>query len=163
MRTRAQPRSSLKRVVGGDGVEIHAVSESEAPGAYRDITLLGWRDGAIVGLAQVGALIPGISRSGVTMVAGLGVGLTHEAAARYTFLLATPIIGAAGVLEVPKLFESAAHSVVGYAVLGMVLAGIAAYLSVRFLMRYFEFGTLYPFAYYCWAAGSLSLVLLRVT
>lgn len=131
-------------------------------GRYRDITELSWRDAAIVGFAQIGALIPGISRSGITMVAGLAAGLTHEASARYTFLLATPIIGAAGALEVPKLFESSGRSVLGYALLGMVLAGIAAYLSVRFLMRYFDTGRLYPFAYYCVAAGISSLVLLRI-
>jgi undecaprenyl-diphosphatase len=162
-RSRAQASPSLRRVAGGEEVEIQRASESETRGGYRDITQLSWRDAAVVGFAQVGALIPGISRSGVTMVAGLGAGLTHEAAARYTFLLATPIIGAAGVLEVPKLFEPAAHSILGYAVLGVVLAGGAAYISVRFLMRYFEFGSLNPFAYYCWAAGGLSLVLLRVT
>lgn len=135
---------------------------SSRPERYRDITQLSWRDAAIVGFAQIGALIPGISRSGVTMVAGLGAGLTHEAAARYAFLLATPIIAAAGLLEIPKLFEPAGKSILGYAILDMVLAGIAAYFSVRFLMRYFEFGRLYPFAYYCWAAGALSLLLLQI-
>jgi len=127
---------------------------------YRDITQLSWRDAAVVGFAQIGALIPGISRSGITMVAGLAAGLTHEAAARYAFLLATPIIAAAGLLELPDLFSSHARSILGYAVIGMVLAGIAAYLSVRYLMRYFEFGRLYPFAYYCVGAGALSLILL---
>lgn len=134
----------------------------EAAGRYRDITQLSWRDAAIVGFAQIGALIPGISRSGVTMVAGLAAGLTHEAAARYAFLLATPIIGAAGVVEIPELFQPGGRSILGYAVLGMILAGIAAYLSVRFLMRYFEFGRLFPFAYYCIAAGIVSLLLLTI-
>ena len=87
------------------------------------------------------------------MVAGLTAGLTHEASARYTFLLATPIIGAAAALELPTLFESGGRSILGYAMLGMVLAGIAAYLSVRYLMQYFETGRLYPFAYYCVGAG----------
>jgi len=90
------------------------------------------------------------------------VGLSHKDAARYAFLLATPIITAAAVLEVPQLFDSSARSVLGDALIGMVLAGIAAYLSVRFLMRYFEFGRLDPFAYYCWGAGALSLLLLTV-
>lgn len=136
--------------------------EAAPTGRYRDITQLSWRDAAIVGFAQVGALIPGISRSGITMVAGLSAGLTHEAAARYAFLLATPIIAAAGVLELPKLFDSSGRSILGYALVGMVLAGIAAYLSVRYLMRYFEIGRLYPFAYYCWTAGALGLVLLGI-
>jgi undecaprenyl-diphosphatase len=123
---------------------------------------LSWRDAAIVGFAQIGSLFPGISRSGVTIVAGLVAGLTHQAAARFAFLLATPIIAAAGLLEIPKLFDSAGRSVLGYAIMGAVLAGIAAYLAVRFLMRYFEFGSLYPYAYYCVAAGFVSLVLLTI-
>jgi undecaprenyl-diphosphatase len=145
--------SVLSAEVGTQGVEI---------GRYRDITQLSWRDAAIVGLAQIGALFPGISRSGVTMVAGLMAGLTHEASARYTFLLATPIISAAAALELPKLFESGGRSILGYALLGMVLAGIAAYVSVRYLMRYFQTGRLYPFAYYSVGAGVLSLILLTV-
>jgi len=129
---------------------------------YRDITELSWRDAAIVGFAQVGALFPGISRSGITMVAGLAAGLTHEASARYTFLLATPIIGAAGALELPTLFAGGARSILMDAILGMVLAGIAAYLSVRYLMRYFETGRLTPFALYCAGAGVTSIVLLAI-
>jgi undecaprenyl-diphosphatase len=150
---RSSNASGLSAEVGSQGVEI---------GRYRDITQLSWRDAAIVGLAQIGALFPGISRSGVTMVAGLMAGLTHEASARYTFLLATPIISAAAALELPKLFESGGRSILGYALLGMVLAGIAAYVSVRYLMRYFQTGRLYPFAYYSVGAGVLSLILLTV-
>lgn len=138
------------------------LTPDEAMGRYRDITQVSWRDAAIVGFAQIGALIPGISRSGITMVAGLAAGLTHEAAARYAFLLATPIILAAGVVEIPLLFEPGGRSILGYAVIGMIVAGIAAYLSVRFLMRYFEFGRLFPFAYYCIAAGAVSLLLLTI-
>lgn len=136
--------------------------EADETGRHRDITQLGWRDAAIVGFAQIGALIPGISRSGVTMVAGLVAGLTHEAAARYAFLLATPIIAAAGVLELPELFASNAHSILAYAILGMFLAGLAAYAAVRFLMRYFEFGRLDPFAYYSAAVGALSILWLTI-
>jgi len=153
---------------GGSGTASDAASNSPsgshllAMGRYRDITQLSWRDAAVVGFAQVGALFPGISRSGITMVAGLAAGLTHEAAARYTFLLATPIIGAAGVLEIPQLFAPSGRSVLGDAIIGMVLAGIAAYFSIRYLMRYFEGGRLYPFAYYCVGAGLASLLLLRV-
>ncbi len=148
METRA---SSAGRTLTGFGGE-----------RYRDITQLTWRDAGFVGFAQIGALIPGISRSGITMVAGLAAGLNHEAAARYAFLLATPIIAAAGVLELPDLFAPHARSILGYAILGIALAGIAAYLSVRYLMKYFEFGRLDPFAYYCVGAGALSLVLLSV-
>ena len=92
------------------------------------------------------------------MVAGLGVRLNHEDAARYSFLLGTPLIGAAALLEVPQLFSQSLQ-VLLLVLLGMVVAGVAAYLSTRFLMKYFETGRLYPFAYYCWAAGLLSLFL----
>ena len=112
---------------------------------------------ALIGLAQSFALLPGISRSGVTMVAGMAIGLSHESAARFSFLLATPIILAAGLLEVPKLFTAGAQTVL-LAGVGGLIAGIAAYLSVRFLMRYFETKSLDPFAYYCLGAGLLAFV-----
>lgn len=111
---------------------------------------------ALIGLAQCLALIPGFSRSGLTMVTGMASGLSHEAAARFSFLLATPIILAAGVLEVPKLLEHQYRSELPVAAAGGVVAGIAAYLSVRFLMKYFETNRLDPFAYYCIAAGLLA-------
>jgi undecaprenyl-diphosphatase len=130
-------------------------SDTRAP---RPISSLSWTEAVTVGGAQALALVPGISRSGVTMVAGLATGLTHEAAARFSFLLATPIILAAGVVEVPSLFSADGRPLLGDAILGGVLAGLAAYASVRFLMRYFEVGRLDPFAYYCWAAGGLALV-----
>src|SRR5438270_5718650 len=126
---------------------------------YRPLSSLSWKDAVIVGVAQSLALIPGISRSGTSMVAGLGVRLNHEDAARFSFLLGTPVIGAAALLEVPQLFGQSAYTwlLVG---LGMVLSGVAAYLSTKFLMKYFETGRLDPFAYYCWGAGIISLILL---
>lgn len=109
-----------------------------------------------VGLAQIGALIPGFSRSGLTMIAGNAAGLTAEKAAEFSFLLGTPIIFAAGVLELPKLFH--ARDQLADALLGGVLTAIAAYLSVRFLMRYFEGrGRLASFGVYCVIAGVLCL------
>jgi undecaprenyl-diphosphatase len=119
------------------------------------------REAILVGFAQVLALIPGISRSGVTMVAALHVGMDHEEAAAFTFLLATPLIGAAGLLEIPQLLADPSTPLV-IAIVGGVLAGGAAYLSVRFLMRYFETGRLDPFGYYCIVAGLASLVYLMV-
>jgi undecaprenyl-diphosphatase len=113
---------------------------------------LTFKQAFLVGLAQIGALIPGFSRSGLTMIAGVGAGLTAEAAAEFSFLLGTPIIFAAGVLELPKLFRAPAQ--LADAALGGVLTGIAAYLSVRFLMRYFEgHGKLASFGVYCVIAG----------
>lgn len=123
------------------------------------ISALSYGQAILVGIAQVGALIPGLSRSGLTMTAGLAVGLSHEAAARFAFLLATPIILAAGVLEVPKLLHNHQHLL--QALLGGVLTGIAAYLSTAFLVRYFHVGKLNPFAYYSIVAGLLALVLVR--
>ena len=93
------------------------------------------------------------------MVAGLGVRLNHEDAARYSFLLGTPLIGLAALLEVPQLVGQTAQTWI-YVVIGMVVSGSVAYLCTKFLMKYFETGRLYPFAYYCWAAGLISLVIL---
>ncbi|HEX6552609.1 MAG TPA: undecaprenyl-diphosphate phosphatase [Ktedonobacteraceae bacterium] len=128
---------------------------------FRPLSSLSWKEAVIVGLAQSLALIAGISRSGTTMVAGLGVRLNHEDAARYSFLLGTPLIGAAALLEVPQL-SGQSMTVWLYVLLGMVVAGVAAFLSTKFLLKYFETGRLYPFAYYCWAVGLLALFLLLV-
>ena len=124
----------------------------------RSLNEMSFRQAAFIGLAQCFALIPGFSRSGLTMVTGMANGLSHEAAARFSFLLATPIILAAGVLEIPKLLEQQYRADLPIALGGGVVAGIAAYLSVRFLMKYFETNRLDPFAYYCVAAGSLAFL-----
>jgi undecaprenyl-diphosphatase len=111
-----------------------------------------------IGLAQALALLPGISRSGVSMVAGMQAKLSHEEALRFAFLLATPVIGAAALLEVPKLAHAGTTTLVAAAVGGLV-AALAAFLSVRFLTRYFQVGRLTPFAYYCLGAGFLSFAI----
>jgi len=123
---------------------------------------LSWGRAIGVGLAQSLALIPGMSRSGASLVAGLMVGLDYEASARLSFLLATPIIAAAGVLEVPKLFHAAGSVPWTAIVLGGLLAGLFAYLSTWFLMRYFrghEVQALRPFGVYCLALGLGALLL----
>ena len=128
-------------------------------GAYQteaDITI---PRAAIVGVTQSLALFPGISRSGSTITAGLMAGLKHESAARFSFLLATPIILAAGVLEVPTLFTAGAPLLTYLA--GAVVAAVTAYLSARFLLRYFRFGRLDPFAGYCAILGIVGLVATR--
>lgn len=133
----------------------------KAQGA-RKLESMRWRDAVIIGLWQSTALVPGISRSGATMVGGLLSGLRHEDAARFSFLIATPIILGAAVLEVPKLL----HSGGGFgpvALLAGVVAGVTAFLSVAFLMHYFkrhDFEALDPFAWYCWTFGAVSLALL---
>ena len=135
------------------------LSPKEREARLRPLSSLTWKEAVIVGLAQALALIPGISRSGASMVAGLGIGLNHEDAARFSFLLGTPIIGAAALLEVPQLIDQP-HSILLLVGMGMVLSGVAAFLSTRFLLKYFETGRLTPFAYYCWGVGLLSLFLL---
>jgi undecaprenyl-diphosphatase len=132
-------------------------SAKEREASFRPLSSLNWKEAIVVGLAQSLALIPGISRSGMSMVAGLGVRLNHEGAARFSFLLGTPIIFAAGALEIPQLIGQSS-STWTLVVLGAALSGIAAFLSTKFLMRYFEKGRLNPFAYYCWGAGLLSLI-----
>jgi undecaprenyl-diphosphatase len=127
--------------------------------AFADVGQLSYRAAALVGLCQVLALFPGISRSGVTMGGGLLAGLRHQEAARFSFLLATPIIAAAGVLEVPELLHPGVP-IASYLV-GAVLAGLAAYGSARFLIRYFRSGRLDPYGWYCLAVGIGALLLLR--
>src|SRR5262245_24943108 len=115
-------------------------------------------DALRIGSLQILALFAGISRSGVTMVGGLWRGLSYEDAARFAFLLATPVLLAAGVLKVPTLFGSAGDNIHGQVAVGFVVTGVTAYLSIRFLMRYFETHTLKPFAIYCLIAGGVSLI-----
>lgn len=146
---------SLRRRAEAD---FKLLSPKEREARFRPLTSLSWKEALVVGSAQALALIPGFSRSGMTIVAGLGIRLTHEDAARYSFLLGTPIIFAAAVLEVPLLFQQAISTQLMIFV-GMVVSGIAAFLSTKFLMKYFETGRLDPFAYYCWGAGIIALVL----
>ena len=121
------------------------------------------RRGILIGAAQTLALLPGISRSGITMVAGLWRGLSHEDAARFSFLLATPIILAAGVYKIPELFGPRAAGIHGQVLAGSVASFVCAYLAVRFLTQYFQTRTLTPFAIYCTLAGGASLVWLAVS
>jgi undecaprenyl-diphosphatase len=112
-----------------------------------------WGQALLIGSAQILALLPGISRSGATIGAGLLRGLSHEDSARFAFLLATPVIAAAGVLKLPELAGPQGHGILGPVLAGSLVAGIAAYVSLRYLTRYFETRTLNPFAIYCILAG----------
>jgi undecaprenyl-diphosphatase len=123
---------------------------------------MGYLRALIIGASQILALLAGISRDGVTMVTGMSRGLSREDAARFAFLLATPVILAAGVLELPKLTGPEGHGIHGQILLGSILSGVGAYVSVRFLMRYFQTRTLTPFAIYCFVFGLLSVVYLGV-
>lgn len=147
----------------GQGSHLRAgESQVSVVQEHKNVDRLGWGGAVIVGLFQSLALFPGISRSGATMVGGLALGLRHHEAMRYAFMLATPIIVAASLKTTPDLMAPAGRGVLGYAVLGCVLSAVAAYLSVRFLDRYFRTNRLDPFAYYCLAAGIGALALLSV-
>ncbi|MFF0147075.1 undecaprenyl-diphosphatase [Amycolatopsis sulphurea] len=135
---------------------MRAVTMEEATDAR--LSKLSVKEAVLIGSAQILALLPGISRSGITMVAGLRRGLGHEDAARFAWLLATPVILAAGVLKMPSLFAPENSSSLGPALAGSVVAFIASYFSVRFLTKYFETRTLTPFAVYCGVAGIGSLL-----
>jgi undecaprenyl-diphosphatase len=146
-----------------NGVLLFAVERLKQEGR-NPISSLTLKDAAIIGIWQCLALIPGISRSGATIAGGLLLGLRHEAAARFSFLLATPIILGAAVLEVPKLMKSGGH-VTSIALIGGVVAGVTAFIAIAILMRWLkthEFKALDPFAYYCMGFGALSLVLLAI-
>jgi undecaprenyl-diphosphatase len=125
---------------------------------HRIAQRVGWRSSFAVGAAQALALIPGFSRSGATMAGGLLVGLSNEDAARFSFLLATPIIGAAAALKLPELFGSQGNGVRGPALVGAICSAFTAFLAVKFLMRYFETNRLTPFAIYCLLAGAATSI-----
>jgi undecaprenyl-diphosphatase len=128
--------------------------EGESDVDNRIAQRVSWRQAVGVGAAQALALVPGISRSGVTMGGGLLVGLNNEDAAKFAFLLATPIIGAAAALKVPDLFGKTGDGVRGPALVAALCAAVTAYLAIRFLMRFFETNRLTPFAIYCTVAGA---------
>ncbi|MEY9842611.1 undecaprenyl-diphosphate phosphatase [Streptacidiphilus sp. EB103A] len=155
---------------GGTG-QRRATDDLPAPGdeqlhpdelSDRRITKLGWGRALIIGGAQILALLPGISRSGVTISAGIFKGLRHEDSARFAFLLATPVIGAAALLKVPALLGHQGDGIRGQVLAGAVAAFVAGYIAVRFLTRYFETRTLTPFAIYCTLAGAGSLAYLTL-
>ena len=141
------------------------VGEKIKHAGSKTLDQVGFKSALLIGACQALALIPGISRSGATMVGGVLAGLTHKDSARFSFLLATPVIAGAGVLEVPKMLK--AHDQIAYngntVVLAGIVAAITAYLSVAALMRYFkqnEIDALKPFAFYCWGAGAIAVIMI---
>jgi len=128
----------------------------------RRLAGLSMTRGVLVGASQILALLPGISRSGVAMVAGLTQGLSHRDAARFSFLLATPVILAAGVLKIPDLTGPLGAGITGQVLVGSAASFVCAYLSVRFLERYFRTRTLIPFAIYSLIVGAGALIWLSV-
>jgi len=168
----AGERFRRRASIAADEAEAEAFAQAQAGGtggrSAPEIALAAASDARLshvtlgdslrIGLLQVAALLPGISRSGITMVGGLWRGLSHEDAARFAFLLATPVILAAGVLKLPTLAGSAGDHIHGQVAVGFVICGITAYLSIRFLVRYFETRTLTPFAIYSLIFGLVSTV-----
>jgi undecaprenyl-diphosphatase len=145
----------LKRTSGASHGGLVATSQNVSD----KLTL--WR-AALIGVAQIGALFAGISRSGITMVSGLYSGLNHEDAARFSFLLATPIIFGAGIIKLPDFFSHLDNGVRGQILAGGLVAGVAAYFTVRYLDKYFRDKTLRPFGIYCICA-SLAMLLLGLS
>jgi undecaprenyl-diphosphatase len=135
---------------------------ADAAQADRRLSEIGPGQATLIGSVQILALLAGISRDGVTMVAGMFRGLSREDAARFAFLLATPVILAAGALKIPDLMGRLGNGIHGQVLVGSVLSGIGAYVSVRFLVRYFRTRTLYPFAVYCLVVGLGSIVYLEL-
>lgn len=129
---------------------------------HQTINEISYMKSFLIGVVQAFALIPGFSRSGITMTAGLGMGLTYEESARFSFLLATPIIAGAGVLEVPKILKAHNPQMLHMGLLGGLIAAVVAFLSTAFLMRYFgnhEVKALRPFGYYCIIVGVIVALL----
>jgi undecaprenyl-diphosphatase len=128
-----------------------------------EISRMSFRQAAAIGTAQAAALVPGISRSGITMGGGLLVGLSNEMAARYSFLLATPIIGAAALLKLPELLGPTGNGVRGPALVGALCAGFTTFFAVKFLLRFFEANRLTPFGVYCILAGTVCTIVFALT
>ncbi|HEV2309851.1 MAG TPA: undecaprenyl-diphosphate phosphatase [Acidimicrobiia bacterium] len=145
--------------------EVHALAVARGTNeeGARRLETMDFKESGIIGVSQVFALAAGISRSGITMVAGLVRGLDHEDAARFSFLLATPIILAAGVYKIPDLAGANGNHVRGQILVGSICAAVTAYLAVRFLMRYFETRTLTPFAIYCLVVGISTTIYFAIT
>lgn len=135
-----------------------AIREGAKPDGYRELGTMEYREAAVIGVAQSTALLAGISREGVCIGAGLGRGLDHSDAARFAFLLATPIILAAGLFKLPDLLGPHGNGVRGQAVVAAVAAGIAAFFTVAFLVRWFKTRTLTPFAIYCLLFGVAMII-----
>jgi undecaprenyl-diphosphatase len=135
-----------------------AIREGAKPDGGRELDTLEYREALVVGVAQSGALVAGISRDGVTMGAGLARGLDHSDSARFAFLLATPIILAAGVFKLPDLLGHLGNGIRGQALVACITAAVTALFTVGFLVRWFKTKTLIPFAIYGLTFGLAMLI-----
>jgi undecaprenyl-diphosphatase len=165
----AEPQAAAPRAAAPHAAGSHASGQraarqlelSQAMQADERLSTAGFLQAVVIGSAQVLALLAGISRDGVTMVAGMARGLSREDAARFAFLLATPVILAAGALKYNDLIQKG-HGIYGPILVGSILSGLGAYVSVRFLVKYFQTRTLTPFAIYCVLFGVGSIIYLSV-
>jgi len=139
-------------------VRALAVREAAKRDGGRELRTLEYREALVIGAAQSTGLVAGISREGVTMGAGLARGLDHSDSARFAFLLATPIILAAGVFKLPDLTGHLGNGIRGQAVVACLAAAVAAVFTVRFLVGYFRTRTLTPFAVYCLLFGLAMII-----
>lgn len=130
----------------------------DGPHEDREITELSYVEAGGIGSLQILALFAGISRSGVTIAGGLLRGLNHENAAKFAFMLATPVILAAGLLKIPELLGPQGDGIHGQIIVGAVVSFVAAFVSVKFLTKFFTTKTLTPFAIYCLVAGTVSVI-----
>jgi undecaprenyl-diphosphatase len=149
---RYRRRDDVRRLV-----RTHRTATSESEVGRAPATL-DMKEASFIGVAQVGALFAGISRSGITMVAGLVRGLTHEDAVRFSFLLATPVILLAGLYKLHDLTGANGEGIHGQIIAGSIAAAVAAWFAVRFLVRFFETRNLMPFAVYCFVVGGASII-----
>ena len=151
----------VEELAGGpEDAELVVLASSGATTtvATRRLETLSYKEAGIIGFFQTFALLAGISRSGISMVGGLARGLSHRDAARFSFLLATPVIFAAGVLKLPTLAGNAGAHIHGQVIVGAVLAGLASYVAIKWLTRWLETRTLTPFAIYSLVVGVFCVI-----
>jgi len=156
------PDLAMHAALVGRPVSLKSPASGHAPGwnakKAEDLT---FTEATVVGAAQTLALLPGISRSGVTIIAGLFAGLDYEEASRFAFMLATPVIGLAAALKVPTLLKPEFHEMLQLTIAGSVVSFVSAFLSVKFLMKYFHRNRLSPFGYFCIVFGLATAVYLH--
>lgn len=129
----------------------------------REFSKVELADAGGVGLSQAVALFPGVSRSGITISTGMLLGMKREAAARFSFLLATPIVGGAGVYEMTKLAgEGMPGSMVKVFAVGFLTSGLVGFFTIKYLLRYLESRSMYPFVWYRLALVVLIIVYLAI-
>ena len=129
---------------------------SDKAAGRKKLDQMSFANSFFVGLAQAAAILPGISRSGSTIAAGLKAGLSRETAAKFSFLLSLPAILGAGLLQLGDISGGAVSS--GAMIVGFLTAALSGYFAIRFLVRLLQAGRLRSFAYYCFAVGAVSLL-----